>query len=385
MGACCSSANGEPNEIELIWETLVEMKIVDLFNNHKFSECLQNWGKLSAILDIMYPAVDNENYKLYDNPTEYKRLQYAMRYCWWIYKMTMDKDPQNMEIIKKNVEISLDPMSNPGYFFGVDNHNKILLVCIRGTKFTSPGDILTDLHCTPTHVTIGDDISGSVHPGMYKAAQHIDGEISSLIHEYKTNEKYSDYEIIICGHSLGGGTASNLGLIWRYSDDSKMKNISFTVYSFAAPCIVDKNIRNRCLSDDKLNIISITESTDVVTRLGLTEWHQQLERVKVIRKEEKGQGFFDAILDEACNYNGNNINADSPLKYNDKQDSASKCLYELQEVKVDENELLYPIGRILWFIPKKAMNANVAERNKYLINYVEKRCDKEECKKIRMN
>ena len=46
---------------------------------HKFGECLEHWGKLSAILDLMYPATDNENFQLHDNPTEFKRLQYAMR------------------------------------------------------------------------------------------------------------------------------------------------------------------------------------------------------------------------------------------------------------------------------------------------------------------
>ena len=79
MGACCSSEHGEPSEFELIWETFIEAGFMNIFKKHKFGECLQHWGKLSAILDLMYPATDNDSFQLHDNPPELKRLQYAMR------------------------------------------------------------------------------------------------------------------------------------------------------------------------------------------------------------------------------------------------------------------------------------------------------------------
>ena len=69
----------EPNEIEILIESFLKIKVLDRFKKHKFAECLRNWCKLSAILDFMYPTVHDENYQLYDNKKEFKRLQYAMR------------------------------------------------------------------------------------------------------------------------------------------------------------------------------------------------------------------------------------------------------------------------------------------------------------------
>ena len=270
------------------------------------------------------------------------------------------ESPQNIEIVVEKMPIISTKKYNPGYFFGVDHQNKILLLCIRGTE-SFFGDYLTDLQAVPKHVTIG-NLSGNVHIGIYKSSQHIHSEITSLVHKLKTNQKYTDYEIIVTGHSLGAGCASLLGLIWRYSDDSNMKEIPFTVYSFASPIIVDKDLREKCLNDDGLNIISIAQSTDIVTRIGTAGWQQMLNRTNMIEKIEKT--FFESICSEAMNGG----NPDSTEKYSERQ---YKFLNEIQEAKVDEDGLLYPVGRILWFIPKQAMNENVAERNKYLINFVE--------------
>eukprot|EP00916_Digyalum_oweni_P024843 GHVL01041042.1.p1 GENE.GHVL01041042.1~~GHVL01041042.1.p1 ORF type:complete len:167 (+),score=44.78 GHVL01041042.1:571-1071(+) len=102
------------------------------------------------------------------------------------------------EVIQFDVESEVD---RPGYILSVHNSKKWILLTIRGSSNLS--DAFTNLKVNR---------GGKNHAGMYAAAEALD----NLLHEtvIRLATENPDYEIIIQGHSLGGGVATLLGILW---------------------------------------------------------------------------------------------------------------------------------------------------------------------------
>jgi len=112
-----------------------------------------------------------------------------------------------------------------------------------------------------------------VHGGMLKMAR-IMGEVGKPVH-LAVREALSynpEYELVLCGHSLGAGVAAMLGLMWADPKTCCTVRSSglpighrVSVYCFAPPCVVDPG-----LSALASNLItSFVYSHDVVSRLSL--------------------------------------------------------------------------------------------------------------------
>ena len=120
----------------------------------------------------------------------------------------------------------------PAYFIVREDSKKHIVLCIRGTLSTR--DVLTDLCCTselfiPISSKESKDSTASAHNGMYEAAMSVSKHTQSTIESLKL--KYPDYEVIIVGHSLGGGTAAVLGTIWLKLFPG------LKVYCYGCPCV----------------------------------------------------------------------------------------------------------------------------------------------------
>ncbi len=100
--------------------------------------------------------------------------------------------------------------------------NKHHIIGVRGTKFTSPSDWLTNAN---VGVTIGPKNLG-VHAGFYKAFS----SMRPAFNEYLTQHKPRCLHIV--GHSLGGAIAE-LTAIWASERGIKTK-----LYTFGAPRVV---------------------------------------------------------------------------------------------------------------------------------------------------
>lgn len=93
-----------------------------------------------------------------------------------------------------------------------DNVNKKLYIAFKGTS--SKDNLITDLECIQNEVTV-DGKKCKIHDGFYDAYKSIQNEIVF---------NYPDYDIITCGHSLGGALATICGI---YIASDKIYTVSF--------------------------------------------------------------------------------------------------------------------------------------------------------------
>lgn len=101
------------------------------------------------------------------------------------------------------------------HYVTVDHRTKSIVLTCRGTLGLS--DILTDLSFTYTDFTLPTDDTKhfQAHDGMLDAAQLLakqKGKVYQIIR--RGLEQYPDYGLVLCGHSLGGGVVSLLGVLW---------------------------------------------------------------------------------------------------------------------------------------------------------------------------
>ena len=93
-----------------------------------------------------------------------------------------------------------------------------------------------------------DGYDGFVHSGMLNSAQKISkSPVKQAVIE--ALNKYPTYSLILCGHSLGGGVASLLTLLWSRQINTDGKKIYMTNTEIGLPlrpikCFVYVILRN---------------------------------------------------------------------------------------------------------------------------------------------
>ncbi|KAF9132484.1 hypothetical protein BG015_003700 [Linnemannia schmuckeri] len=120
------------------------------------------------------------------------------------------------------------------HYINLDHGAQCVVLTCRGTLGLS--DVLTDLCAHYDDLVMPIVKSGKrvgqpapskykVHAGMHASARLLSQETSTV---YKTIQKalqdYPDYGLVLCGHSLGGGVAAILSLLWS------MKSGDFEAY-----------------------------------------------------------------------------------------------------------------------------------------------------------
>ncbi|KAK4573020.1 hypothetical protein RGQ29_031119 [Quercus rubra] len=147
----------------------------------------------------------------------------------------------------------------PGYYIGIDNRRKLVILGIRGTQTVY--DLITDIvSSSDGEVTFE---GYSTHFGTAEAARWF------LFHEMGTIrnclEKYEGYRLRLVGHSLGGATASLLAIMLRrksYMELGFSPDIVSAV-GFATPPCVSRELAENC-SDF---VTTVVMQDDIVPRL----------------------------------------------------------------------------------------------------------------------
>ncbi|KAI8366570.1 hypothetical protein BD560DRAFT_447920 [Blakeslea trispora] len=144
------------------------------------------------------------------------------------------------------------------HYVTVDHNAEAIVLTCRGTLGLS--DVLTDLTCDYKEFTLpvdqlphGDEANGGqkrqyiAHGGMLEAAQLLATQKGKVFEAIKLGlERYPDYGLVLCGHSLGAGVASLLSVLWseerlhflsRRMMTNQDKNQSRLLDSFAAASI----------------------------------------------------------------------------------------------------------------------------------------------------
>lgn len=105
----------------------------------------------------------------------------------------------------------LSPLIN---YVAIDHSIKAVVLSCRGSLGLS--DILVDLTCTYEPLVVEHGLPNAsyyVHSGMFNSATQLQrGTVHATIRE--ALESFSDYGLVLCGHSLGGGVAALLAILW---------------------------------------------------------------------------------------------------------------------------------------------------------------------------
>ena len=126
-------------------------------------------------------------------------------------------------------------------------------------------DFVTDLNCRYAEYAITDPVSstviarGYVHSGMMqvttKVSEKVKAKLQSLCHKLPT------YELILTGHSLGGGVTALLTLLWL--SDRDMSKVRYRGLAFATPQVISENFNQYV----KGRLTSCLIGNDLVPRL----------------------------------------------------------------------------------------------------------------------
>lgn len=193
----------------------------------------------------------------------------------------------------------------PAYFLVRDVHKKKIVLCIRGTL--SPKDILTDLCCTAedflsheeeqeagqsysetTRSEFKAKYRARAHQGMVNAARGVANMTHELIRaELESNPEYN---LVLVGHSLGGGVASILGTFWRDTFPG------LNVYAYGCPCVaplnayptIDESIISVVGEGDPFSCLSLGHLADVSTALSILCKDVELRNQILNRTTESG-------------------------------------------------------------------------------------------------
>jgi hypothetical protein len=140
----------------------------------------------------------------------------------------------------------------PVHYIVIDPVTESVIVSLRGTLGLS--DIVTDLIATYEHYLYSDSAEGFVHSGMFHSAKVLaEGAIRDIVAEALLSNP--TYSLVLTGHSLGGGCAALLTMIWSkrvtlpdgtfqfYTDTSKgfpLRKIHSFIY--ACPAIMSADL-----------------------------------------------------------------------------------------------------------------------------------------------
>lgn len=222
--------------------------------------------------------------------------------------------------------------SRQAYFLVRDKKHKRLVLSIRGTW--SARDILTDLCCT------GEDFetpSGTkhAHHGMLEAARGIATDVEEEVKTFlNTNQ---DYQLVIVGHSLGGGVAAVLGTLWEVTFPG------VHVYSYGCPCVGLMDVE----PTSSRSIVSVVGEGDPFSCLSLGHIANLSSAIAYLCNNES---LRTAAL----------IHSDGSVEKLDEQD-LKWCYDTMEAIRAQmTGKTMYPPGRIL-YISRNNLNSEVVD------------------------
>eukprot|EP00516_Mucochytrium_quahogii_P006196 CAMPEP_0203760724 /NCGR_PEP_ID=MMETSP0098-20131031/13957_1 /ASSEMBLY_ACC=CAM_ASM_000208 /TAXON_ID=96639 /ORGANISM=" , Strain NY0313808BC1" /LENGTH=541 /DNA_ID=CAMNT_0050654413 /DNA_START=188 /DNA_END=1813 /DNA_ORIENTATION=- len=176
-------------------------------------------------------------------------------------------------------------MYYPRHYFAIDERHKHIVIGIRGS--ISLKDWLVDFVCEQVPFTLpyeeGFDtqVEGNVHSGFYLAAQHLAEALEDLVHEQI--KEHPDYEIVVCGHSLGAAAATLLTLIW--AKEKTFGDTPLSAYAFGPPCSLSYELCQTPFS--RHYVTSIVVGDDFVARLNVNTLKDVQETVVAMVPQEE--------------------------------------------------------------------------------------------------
>ncbi len=186
--------------------------------------------------------------------------------------------------------------NRPAYYIARDVKRKAIVLAIRGSF--SPRDLLTDLCASSENFLVEDELQigeigyyrnfttprlifGRAHKGMVDAARTISAMTGKIVTDEL--EAHPDYNLVIVGHSLGGGVAAIIAAMWHRRFRNRVRSIGY-----GNPCVFPLNVTR--IFD---NIITVEVSGDPFATISLGHF---ADSTKAISKLCQDKGMRDEIL-----------------------------------------------------------------------------------------
>ncbi|KAJ3284673.1 hypothetical protein HK104_009828 [Borealophlyctis nickersoniae] len=163
----------------------------------------------------------------------------------------------------------------PVHYVVVDAQTSSVVVSLRGTLGLS--DLVTDLTSSYAPFVTSDGERGMVHSGMLASAKKVaHGPVRDAVAE--ALEKHPGFSLVLTGHSLGGGVAALLALLWSRQIRNEDGSDSFVVteeagfrpcpihcYVYGPPAVMSANLSRYTIS----LITTVIHRHDIVPCLSL--------------------------------------------------------------------------------------------------------------------
>jgi predicted lipase len=216
----------------------------------------------------------------------------------------------------------------PAHFVAIDHEHKEVIVTIRGTM--SLHDVLVDLVCKSVDFESVFDhdaavTQGKAHGGFLKSAQTLACDLHELVAE--TLQANPFYEIVVVGHSLGGGVATILSLLWARIPLFRTRRVR--AISYASPCVLCKTLSQAPFT--RRHVTSVVTGDDIVSRFGLATFREMQQKMLSLATEGE--------------------NMDDEMNCGNDSDSVTTKVQETLPPQDDDK--LYCAGRVWWLESKE--------------------------------
>ncbi|TIB06195.1 hypothetical protein E3P96_00699 [Wallemia ichthyophaga] len=216
------------------------------------------------------------------------------------------------------------------HYIAIDHSAQSIILTCRGTLGFQ--DILVDLTCNYAHLDLDAgsyDKDGyyAIHEGMLSSAYRLAHSHTVLSTIRRALLEYPRYGLVLCGHSLGGGAAAALALLWGTRSDvfatqARNRGMSFNVkasttfvtgfksllpegrslscYTYGTPCVSTPDLTAYARG----LIISVVNNKDIVPTLSLGLLHD-MRKMAIMLHEEEGN-ITDEIIGRVLGFRGEN-------------------------------------------------------------------------------
>ncbi|XP_033123778.1 sn1-specific diacylglycerol lipase beta-like [Anneissia japonica] len=174
------------------------------------------------------------------------------------------------------------------FFVAVDHDYKAVVISLRGTL--SVEDALTDANAEST-VMIVDNQRMYAHKGILMVSRNIKQILDQekLIEKAYEKAKSKDYELVITGHSLGGGAAAILAILLK----PQWPNVQ--CYAFASPGGLVSSV---AVEYSRSFVTTVILGSDLISRMSLESLDDiKLQLIKVFMETDKSK---IKLLTQAC-------------------------------------------------------------------------------------